>query len=421
MDADLLRAAGRVGAALAAGLVVGLERGWRERTLPEGGRVAGLRTFTLIGLLGGLIGVAGAPALLAAAGLAGVAALFAVAFHRASQATGTLSITTAIAGLVTLALGLLAGSGQVMLAVGTAAVTALLLRLKGELHSGLRRIEPAELTAVLQLAVLTAAILPLLPDAGYGPYGALNPFRLWVAVVLVAALSLSGHVAQRLRGAQQGLLWVGLLGGLASSTAATLSLARAARGAPGLAASAAAGIVAACGVMFLRMAVVVTLLRPVLALRLGGLLVGLGIVSFCAAAVLWRRRGEGTAAQVTAHSRVFDLPTALAFGLLLGAVAVLVRAAQDSFGQAGVYGVAFLSGLVDVDAIVISSVQMHAQGALPDGVAVGAILLAVVANMVLKAAMAWTIGGRRVGVPVVAGYLAVAATGLAAALLQRLA
>jgi hypothetical protein len=200
---DLIDAAARLGAALAVGLLVGLERGWQDRDRPEGGRVAGLRTFALIGLLGGLLQLDATSPLPLAVGLAGVAVLFAVSFGRASSATGTLSITSAVAAMVTYGLGALASSGHVVLAVGTAAVVALLLGMKGELHQGMRRIHPDELNAILQLGVVTAAVLPLLPDQGYGPFLALNPFRLWLAVILIASLSLAGHVAARWRGANR--------------------------------------------------------------------------------------------------------------------------------------------------------------------------------------------------------------------------
>lgn len=415
---DLIDAAARLGAALAVGLLVGLERGWQDRERPEGGRVAGLRTFALIGLLGGLLQLDATSLLPLAVGLAGVALLFAVSFGRASSATGTLSITSAVAAMVTYGLGALATSGHVVLAVGTAAVVALLLGMKGELHQGIRRIHPDELNAILQLGVVTAAVLPLLPDQGYGPFQALNPFRLWLAVILIASLSLAGHVAARWRGAQQGLLWSGLLGGLASSTAATLALSRAARAQPALATPAAAGIVGACGVMFVRMAVVAAALQPVLALRMAGPLLMLAAVCFVATAWLWRRRPDGGGAAAPASGRLFDLPTALAFGLLLGMVAVLARAAQEALGDAGVYAVAFVSGLGDVDAPLVSSLHMVGTGELGPRAATTAIVVAVAANMVVKAAMAWGIGGSGVGRRTAAVYLLVlAAAGLLAVLL----
>jgi uncharacterized membrane protein (DUF4010 family) len=413
---DLAGGAQALGTALGVGLLVGLERGWRDRELPEGGRVAGLRTFALIGLLGGVLTLLQpSPGLLLPAGLLAVVVLFAVSFHRASEAAGTLSITTAAAALTTFSLGALAASGHAILAVGAAVLVALLLDLKPVLHDWLRRIRPAELNAVLQLGVLTAVVLPLLPDAGYGPYAALNPYKLWIAVLLIAGLSLLGHVATRLRGEKQGLLWTGLLGGLASSTAATVALARTARLRPAWHASAAAAIVAACGVMFLRMAIVVAVLQPSLAGRMSVFLVLLAAVAFAVAWWQWRRQpatgGEGN----PAPGRVFDLPTALGFGAILAVVSVGARAARDAFGTAGMYGVAFVSGLADVDAILISSVQMLAQGELSASTTASAILLAAVANMLTKAVLAWGIAGRAVGARVAGGYLAVALFGLAAA------
>lgn len=408
---DILPLAQSLAEALAVGLLVGLERGWRERELPDGGRVAGLRTFALIGLLGGLSGMESAPVFAFGVGLAAVALLFAVSYRRASFAAGSLSITTAVAALVTFVLGALAARGQAVLAVAAAVVVALLLDLKAVLHRWLRLIQPAELNAVLQIGVLSAVILPLLPDAGFGPYGGLNPFRLWFAVVLIATLSLAGHAAIRIRGERQGLLWSGLLGGLASSTAATLALARSARAEPRLARPASAGIVAACGVMFVRMAVVILALQPTLAPRLAGLLAFLGVASFAATACLWPRSTTMSTEPAVAPAKVFDLATAIGFAAVLAGVGVLARAAQDVLGVAGVYGVAFLSGLADVDAVVISSVQMFAQERVGATVVSIAILLATLANLLVKGAMAWTIGGRRVGAAVVGGYLAVIAAG----------
>lgn len=423
VELDLTMATRALGTALAIGLFVGLERGWRERDVREGGRVAGLRTFALIGLMGGALSLVAmqadaSPALLLAVGLASVAALFAVAFRRAAADSGTVSITSAIAALVTFVLGALAAQGQEVIAVAAAVVVTLLLGMKEQLHGGLRRIQAAELNAVLQLAVLSAVILPFLPDQGLGPYQAVNPFKLWLAVVLVAAMALAGHVAVRLRGERQGLMWAGLLGGLASSTAATVTLARTARDQSALAVPAASAIVAACGVMFLRMATVVALMQPGLALRLGGLLLLLGAGCFLAAWFLWRRQPAPAADAVRAEARLFGLPTALGFGVALAVVAVAVRAARDSLGDTGLYGVAFVSGLADVDAILISSVQMHAQGQLGAGATATAMLIAAFSNMVMKAGMAWVIAGRAVGWRVTGGYLfALAAGGVIAALL----
>ncbi|MBA2963963.1 MULTISPECIES: MgtC/SapB family protein [Ramlibacter] len=415
-NSDFIPTAQALAPSLAVGLLLGLERGWRERELAEGGRVAGLRTFGLIGLLGGLLGLDLDP-LPFAAGLLAIALLFVVSYGRASRAGGTLSITSAVAAFVTYALGALAASGSPMVAIAAAVVVALLLDLKAVLHRWLRLIEPAELNALLQLGVLSAAVLPALPDVGMGPYAAINPYKTWLAVILIASLSLAGHAATRMVGARQGLLWVGLLGGLASSTAATLSLSRTVHSRPELAAAGAAAILAACGVMFVRMAIVVTVLQPQAALRLGLLLVLLAAVCLLLAWLWWRRAAHDQAApdgsEKEEDSRVFDLGAAMMFGASLAAIAVIARAARDAFGIAGLYGVAFVSGLVDVDAPMISSLQMAAQGQLaPTGLSI-TVLLAAVANLVSKATMSWAVGGARLGAAVARGYLFVGAAGAA--------
>lgn len=394
-------------ASLAVGLLIGVERGWRDRDLAEGGRVAGLRTFSLVGMLGGALAVLpadfGAWPLLG--GIAGLSLLLAVSYREAFRASGNLSITTAIAMLLTFVLGALAARGAAALALAAAVVTAVLLNLKPTLHRWLQQIEHRELTAALQLLVLSVVILPNLPDTGYGPYQALNPYRLWWAVVLIAGLSLAGHLAMRLTGAQRGVFWTGVLGGLASSTAATLALARHAKRQPALAEAAAAGALAACGVMFLRMLVLVVSVQPALAGPLGLPLVATGAVLLLLAVWQWRRRnGRDVPADGVEPVAPFDLGTALGFGGFLAVMAVLVPAAKQWLGAPGIYALAALSGLADVDATVISVSRLHGAGGLSEATTALAVGLTTIANMGAKAAIAWTTGGAAVGWPVLRGF-----------------
>lgn len=394
-------------AALAVGLVIGLERGWRDRALAAGSRVAGLRTFALLGLLGGVLGMlAGAVgAWPLAAGLLGLALLTAQAYRESVRVSGSLSATSAIAQLLTCALGALAALGSPVVAVACAVVVAVLLDLRSTLHRWLQLIERSELNAGLQMLVLSLVVLPLLPDASFGGFAALNPYRLWWAVVLVAGLSLCGHVAMRMAGAQRGALWTGLLGGLASSTAATLSLARKVRGHAELQEPGVAGALAACAVMFCRIAVIVLALAPALGLRLLAPLLAAALVLMGAALLHWRRRDQGDAPVVVATgTRPFDLSVALGFGLYLAATSVLAELGERWFGHSALHGLALLAGLADVDAITISLARMQAAGATPETVAGLAIGLAVLSNMAAKAAMAWTAGGRAFGGAVAAGY-----------------
>ena len=408
-------AAGLV-AALAVGLVIGLERGWRDRELPEGGRVAGLRTFALTGLLGGVLGHLepdfGPWPLLGA--LLGLALLLTVSYARNSKLSGNLSATTPVAMLLTLVLGVFAAHGNITLALSAAVIGAVLLDLKPTLHGWLRLIDHRELTASLQLLVLSMVILPYLPNTGLGPYAALNPYQLWWAVILIAGLSLTGHFAMRITGAQRGVLWTGILGGLASSTATTLALARYARAQPSLAGAAAAGTLASCGVMFFRMVVLLGVIQPTLLPTFGSALVVTGVALLCIALWVCRKLdrtvvGEGAVGAMAP----FDLGTALGFGVLLAVMSVLVPAAKQWLDTSGLYVLSAVSGLADVDAILISLARLHGAGGLSTGATVTALGLATLANMVAKVGIAWTTGGAQVGKSVVFGYLGAMASGAA--------
>lgn len=403
-------------AALASGLVIGLERGWRAREQAEGSRVAGLRTFALIGLFGGVTGTLGAKLGSAAfvAGLLAVALLGVVSYRERVRSTGSLSATSTIAALLAYALGTLAATGAPALAIGLAVIVAVLLDLKPTLHRWLTLIEHRELSAGLQMLVLSAVVLPWLPDRGYGPYEALNPYRLWWGVVLVAGLSLAGHLAMRLTGAQRGVLWTGLLGGLASSTATTLELSRRVRSEPHLRDAATAGVLLACGVMFLRMTLIAAVVLPGLGRLLAVPFLTSGAVLFALGILRWRGRvPDGPRSQMHLDAP-FDLGTALGFGAFLGVMAILSRAAHEELGQAGLYALAAVSGLADVDAILISAARMSAGGSLPLTSAAVVASIAAASNLLTKAAMAWWIGGSDLGRGVGAGYLAALAAGAVA-------
>jgi uncharacterized membrane protein (DUF4010 family) len=393
-------------ASLAVGLVVGIERGWSQRQRSEGGRVAGLRTFALAGLLGGVLVLASGPSIAWAlpGALIGLSLLLAVAWLETVRTSGDLSITTAVALLLTFLLGAAAMLGHVTLALAAAVVAAILLDLKSTLHRWLVLTEHRELAAALQMLVLSVVILPNLPDAGFGPYRAINPYELWWAVVLIAGLSLAGHIAMRATGCERGLFLTGALGGLASSTAATLALSRSARQQPALLNMTGAGALAACGVMYLRMFILLGAMAPALLKTFGVALVAAGAALILAGLWHWRGslrqpRAEGQDSPIAP----FDLATALAFGAFLGVMAVAVPAAKDSLGAHGVFTVAALSGLLDVDAIVISICRLYRAGALPEHMAIIALCLATLANMLAKVSIAWIVGGRAMGKLVLQG------------------
>ncbi|WP_342114556.1 MgtC/SapB family protein [Pseudoduganella sp. OTU4001] len=394
-------------ASLATGLVIGIERGWSQRERGEGGRVAGLRTFSLVGLLGGLLVLMANAfnAWILPAAILGFSLLLAVSFREAARATGDLSITTAVALLLTLLLGAAAMHGHVAVALASSVVAAILLDLKSTLHRWLRLIRQQELVAALQMLVLSVVILPNLPDAGYGPYGALNPYQLWWAVVLIAGLSLAGHFLMRITGFERGLFFTGVLGGLASSTAATLSLARLAAKQPALSRVAGAGALAACGVMFFRMLVLLATIAPGLLKSFGLALGTTGVVLLLIGLWHWRNAlKQPPLVEDGAPIEAFDLSTALVFGAFLAVMAVTVPAAKEWLGASGVFVVSALSGVLDVDAIVISIARIFRTGAIAFDVALIALCIAVLANMLTKIGIALFAGGNALGQLVMRGY-----------------
>ncbi len=407
----------RLGAALAIGFLIGFERGWRQRDDPEGTRTAGLRTFALIGLVGGIAGYfartsGGTPgALVIAAGFLAVAALAVAMYFVASRSHGFIGATTEIATLVAYGLGALAGHGEVVLALAAAVVTVALLDTKASLHGLLQRIQQDELHSAIKLMLVSAVLLPILPDRGFGPGGVLNPYELWWIVVLVAGLSLAGHFARRFAGPGAGPVLTGLAGGLVSSTAVTVSAARlSAHGSAAGPQTAAVG--AAQTVMCLRIVVVAGVLNPGLVPLLLPALGAAAAAALLGAALLVRaaahakaRDGDGPPPKAPD-----DLGTAIVFAAMLAGVMLAVHYARSWFGVSGFYATAALAGLVDVDAITVTAATLDDT---PAALAVAAILLAAGVNSLIKIAIAFALGPRAFGQRVAVLIAAVLAAGLA--------
>ncbi|GHG97191.1 MgtC/SapB family protein [Pseudodonghicola xiamenensis] len=404
----------RLGLALGIGLLLGLERGWHAREDAEGSRAAGLRTFALVGLLGGLCGwisLFTSPLFLGFAFLA-LTMLVAVAYWVQIDGDDDLGLTTEVALLLTFALGAVALLGDMAVAAASAVMAVALLSLKRVLHGWVARIRRFELAALLQLAVISVVILPLLPRQGYGPGGTLNPYELWWAVVLVAGLSFLGYVAMRVAGARVGAAIAGLFGGLASSTSTTLALSRMVRGDSGLGPSLAVGVVLAGAVTFLRVLIVGTifcrdLLGP-LAWPLGVMgLTGLVGAGGLALAARPQRKASSDLKGVT---NPLALGTALTFGAVLVVVLLGTYYLRLWFGEGGVYVVAALSGLTDVDALTISVARLSRNDLALQAAAV-AIVLAVSVNTSVKGLIALVVGGRDFGLRVLGVYAIVLAAG----------
>ncbi|HCJ50567.1 MAG: magnesium transporter MgtC [Gallionellales bacterium CG_4_10_14_3_um_filter_54_96] len=390
---------------LAIGLLIGLER---ERN-PSA--KAGLRTFALVAVFGTLSALLstklGTPWLLIG-GLLGVAGMIVAAYFNTPNQENDPGTTTVIALLLSYGLGAIIWLGLAKLAVMLAIGITALLYLKPELRGFSQKLTRHDLLAVLQFSVLTFIILPILPDQSYGPYGAVNPHQAWLMVVLISGISLAGYAALHAVGTRYGAPLLGFFGGLASSTATTMIYAKHGKNTPLMLNLAASVIVIASIVVIVRLMAVSAVLAygtlpglfPVLS---GGLILGLMVVLYNR-----RKMRDTTDLQIPATSNPAELHSALSFGLLYVVVLLVTAWMKDIAGSQGLYMVALLSGLTDVDAITLSSLRLFKLGQLTEYQTVTAIALAFVANLAFKFGMVYFIGGRELAKRIVGGFAAIA-------------
>ena len=381
-DADWYWQALCLATALACGLLVGIERGFDLRGLRSGTRVAGVRTFTLIGLVSGLAGLAGALGQAFAAGalVAGCAAVLAIGYANRPGLKSEPDATTPVAALATVGLSFFAGFGQPGFAIAGAAIVTLLLALKAELHGLLDRLDEDDVKALARYAVIAGAVLPFLPNGEYGPLGAWNPQHLWLVVVIVTGFSFMGYAANRIFGERHGTIATAVIGGLYSSTAVTQALAQR-LGSGKVAGAEPAGIALATAVMYVRVLVLVgvlatRILLPFAIIVLPAIAVGLG-------AGWWLYRKSPRSDAPTAPGNPIALLPALGFVLFVAATAVAVAWAEGRFGQQGIAILLLISGSANVDVAIVTA------GALPPeaiGAELAAIALAgtIVVNMFVK-------------------------------------
>lgn len=398
--------------ALAIGLMIGLERGWEERDAEEGARIAGVRTYGLIALLGGVSSLLteqfGALVLgLVFIGMTGMmTAAYVVNLHKGKD----VGITSLVAALLTFFLGALAANGKMTIAAASAVVTTLLLSYKPVLHRWVSNLEGSELRAGIKLLLISVVLLPIFPNQGYGPWNALNPYAIWWMVVLVAAISFVGYFAIKIGGARRGSIFTGLFSGLASSTALTLHFSRLSRHRDAAMASILAmGVLLACGTMFPRMLLVASLINPDLFKLLLVPATVMALNCYLPVLLYWRTASNKNAGTAAPLKNPLELMTALSFGLLLALVMLLGKALQNWFGDAGVLVLAAASGVADVDAITLSLSRMS-QDDLALQIAITGIVIAASINSLIKTGMAFFIGGHhigiRVGLPLVSSIFA---------------
>lgn len=404
-----------IGLAFVLGLLVGVQRGWVLRNEAAGSRFAGIRTFSLLGLAGGIAGALQSRAEgLAVVLLAATAALIVLGYWRGSQRDAQVSGTGSLTGLITMACGFLAGSGEATLASAASGVTILVLTLRSRLHHMLSHIDEHEMLAVARFALIALVILPLLPDTPMGPYDAWRPRQLWLVVVLVSGFSFAGYAGVKLLGPARGVLATAAAGAMVSSTAVTASMAGKLRDGAGEPALLHAAIALASAVMFAR----VTLLTAAFAsfalptfamLALPGLLVSL------TAAALLARRGIAAAAPDNAVKlrNPFDLKPALALMLLTMVLTVVARWMLARYGDAGLAAMLAISGSVDVDSAIITMGNLPA-GTLAPEIAGLVLLPPVVLNTLFKTATLLSLTGWQRSWPAAAALLAsVTASGAA--------
>jgi len=393
----------RLGLSTAVGFLIGLERGWRERDEEEGHRTAGLRTFTLIGLMGGIFGALSLGGNLAflAAGFVTIGVTVGAFMWREGQQKDDLSATSLVAAMLTYVLGAFAVLGNLQVAAGAGVATVVLLAHKEILHEWLTRISWPELRSGLLLAAMTFMLLPLLPDRAIDPWNALNPHTIWLMTILIAAVSFGGYAAVKLAGPRTGLILSALLGGMFASTAVTLSLARLAPDNPSHVRLLAGGILAAGCVMLLRVLVVTALINSQLSLAIAPVLLvaaaAMGILAFVFVSA--RNDVEVKGIQEFSLKNPFDIFEVLRFGALLAVVMLAVALARTQPGDSSVLAVAAVSGLADVDAITLSVARF---GEVSPA-AINAILAAVAVNTFAKGAYAWLAGGARLGLLTIGG------------------
>jgi uncharacterized membrane protein (DUF4010 family) len=390
------------------GLAIGVEREWSGHASGPNARFAGVRTFLLLGLVGGIAGwlSSGGQALLALALVGGSAVLSVAAYVVASQQTHDRDGTTEAAALLVLATGGLSGLGHESLAAGVAAIAVLALAEKSRIREFIRRIGETELRAGLHFAVLAIVVLPLLPEGPYGPQNAIRPRELWSVVLIFSGLNFLGYLARRAIGPERGYGVAGLLGGFVSSTAVTLGFSRQSRATPAHSQGLALGVVAACAVLLIRVLVVASVLNPqvgrgLIPYFIAPALVGGAFVCYA----LWRRQPSSTGTEPQERNPL-RLAAAIQMTLAFALVLLVVPTVERLWGSGGVLGSAAVLGLTDMDALTYSMARLgDATGGAP--LAARAIGVGLLSNTVLKLGLAVALGApafRRFAVPGLLAY-----------------
>ncbi|MGH7679427.1 MAG: MgtC/SapB family protein, partial [Gemmatimonadaceae bacterium] len=381
----------RLAIAALVGLGVGVEREWSVHASARPPRFAGLRTFLMLGLIGGCAGllVDHGQTAIGAIVIAGGMAISVAAYVASAGRSADLDGTTEVAALIVVTLGAFAGVGMLALASGTGAIVVLALHEKQRLHGAVRVVREEELRAALRFSVLALVVLPLLPAGPLGPL-AIRPRSLWMIVLLFCALNFAAFIARRVAGARHGYGLVGMLGGLISSTAVTLDFSRRSRREPALAASLASGVIGACTVLIPRVLVVSAVLNAAVALELLPYLAPAALVGAWIVVRDWRSSDAGDGAAESPPGNPLRLWMAVRMALLFQVALTAIDFARSVWTTPGLYATAAALGLTDVDALTVAMSRPSLP--MPADLAARAIAVGILGNTALKIALSLSLG-----------------------------
>lgn len=406
----------RFGLALLIGALIGLEREFFQQKR-ESPNFAGIRTFALIALMGAVAAflVEDFGNITVILTLSGLILLISVGYlgtiYIKKMVTG---ITTEITAILTFMFGVLVMTDYTMFAIVLAVLVTLILAFKGTLHGFVRNMSTEDIFVTLKFALVAAVILPLLPNRTIDPWGLFNPFQVWLMVVLVSGIGFSGYVLMKILGTSKGIYISGLFGGLASSTATTISFSSASRQYPGMAIHYARAVILASTVMFPRIFILILLIHPPLAIKvliplLVMLLSGLVYIFFFQNKSLDE---EGAVHPDFTITNPLKLSTAIKFGLLYAVVSIVVDIAQRFLGSSGVYLVSFVAGITDVNAITLSISRLTSTIQLSLNVAAIGVIIAALVNTLAKGVISFISGSPELRRPVIRAFLIMLVSGI---------
>lgn len=400
----------RFAAALVIGLLIGLQRQYASYEEPGKKLAAGIRTFSLISLIGCssafLSDLINSPLPLISSLI--ILAIFFAVNYSLDISKGKTGLTTEVAAILTCIIGAMVYYNQIIIAAALGVATTVLLSVKLEMHRFVKHLTRADIYATLKFAVITAIVLPLLPNQNYGPepFNIFNPFKIWLLVIFISGISFVGYILIKVAGPRKGIGLTGFLGGLASSTAVTLSFTQRSTANISMSPSFALAIIISWTVMFSRVLIEVAALNMML-IRLVWLpIVAAGVIGLLYCIYLFKFRQSAEPEKDLSFSNPFELGPAIQFGLIFIIIMLITKVAQVYLGDAGIYLSSFISGLADVDAIALSMAQLSQK---TDGIslqtAARAVIIATIANTVAKGSIVLAIGSSQLRRNILPGFL----------------